>query len=84
MPVESADALLLSAADVSRRLAICKGHLHGLRRAGKFPLTPIRLGRAVRFSADELTRWTQAGCPAADRWRLIQQAEADRGRRATG
>jgi hypothetical protein len=38
------DALLLSAADVCRRLGIGLSHLHALRRAGRFPLVPFELG----------------------------------------
>jgi predicted DNA-binding transcriptional regulator AlpA len=67
----NADALLLSGPDVSRRLGIGISHLHGLRRAGQLPLTPIRLGRAVRFRADELARWVAAGCPAAAKWEAM-------------
>jgi predicted DNA-binding transcriptional regulator AlpA len=65
------DALLLSGPEVCRRLDIGLSHLHALRRAGKFPLIPVRLGRSVRWSADELTRWCAAGCPATDRWRAM-------------
>jgi predicted DNA-binding transcriptional regulator AlpA len=67
-----ADALLVSGPSVAERLGIGLSHLHGLKRAGKFPLTPIRLGRAVRYRVDELVAWTAAGCPAADRWRAMQ------------
>jgi excisionase family DNA binding protein len=71
MRSDAADALLLSASDVCRRLGIGVSHLHALRRAGKFPLTPVRLGRAVRFRADDLTRWVSAGCPAATKWNAM-------------
>lgn len=65
------NALLLSGPDVCARLRIGVSLFHGLRRQGRLPLTPIRLGRAVRFSADELARWTAAGCPNAMKWNAM-------------
>jgi predicted DNA-binding transcriptional regulator AlpA len=75
MPDDSANALLLSAQDVCDRLRIGLSHLHAMKRCGKFPLQPIRLGRAVRFRADELAAWIAAGCPTTDRWRAIQSTK---------
>jgi excisionase family DNA binding protein len=72
------DAILLNADDVCRRLSIGLSNFHKLRRAGKMPLTPVRLGRAVRFRASELAEWVAADCPTSDRWRLLQQAGAVR------
>lgn len=66
-------ALLLSGPAVCARLGIGKSTLHKMIRGGKFPLQPVRLCRAVRFRADELSTWVAAGCPAADRWRALQQ-----------
>ncbi len=67
--------LLLDVAAVCEALKIGRTKLHEMRRAGLFPLKAIPLGgRAVRYSVDELKRWVAAGCPAADRWRMLQQA----------
>ena len=66
------DSLLLSAAQICSRLSIGLSHLHGMRRAGRFPLQPIRLGKSVRFKATELSAWCDAGCPSGDRWRAMQ------------
>lgn len=72
MRVESPDAaLLVSGAECARRLGIGLSLFHSLRRQGRMPLAPIRLGRAVRFSAGELTRWAAAGCPAEAKWRAM-------------
>jgi predicted DNA-binding transcriptional regulator AlpA len=60
------DLILIDGAEICRRLSIGMSHFHALRRAGKFPLTPVRLGRAVRWRAADLARWIAAGCPA--RW----------------
>jgi predicted DNA-binding transcriptional regulator AlpA len=85
MPVESpaaADAILIDARGVCAKLAIGITHLKAMRATGKFPLPPVHLGRCIRWRADELARWCALGCPAADRWRMLQSANA--GRRATG
>jgi predicted DNA-binding transcriptional regulator AlpA len=73
------DALLLSGADVCRRLGIGLSHFHNLRRSDKFPLTTIRLGASVRWREDELRQWIECGCPAnADRWKMMAQATGSR------
>lgn len=38
-----------------------------LHSSGRCPL-PIRCGRSVRWSVDELRRWCDAGCPPRHRW----------------
>lgn len=68
----SESALLLSGKQVCHRLSIGLSHLHAMKRAGKFPLAPIRLGRSVRYSADDLRRWCEAGCPASAKWNAIE------------
>jgi predicted DNA-binding transcriptional regulator AlpA len=79
MPAESTDAALLIAGDeVCRRLSICKTKLHAMIRGGQFPIRPVRMGRAVRYPVAELNAWVSAGCPAADRWRAMQQMHARR------
>jgi len=71
MPADptTADSLLLSGPAVCARLGIGISSLHSLKRAGKFPLQPIRLGRSVRFSAAELAAWCEARCPSASVWK---------------
>jgi excisionase family DNA binding protein len=63
--------LLIDGAEVCARLSIGKSKLHQMIRAGRFPVSPIRLGRAVRYSAADLSAWVAAGCPASDRWRAM-------------
>ena len=77
------DALLLDAHGVCRALSIGVSHFHGLRKAGAFPLMPIRLGRSVRWKLSELLLWTEAGCPNQRRWDFIIQSQTA-GKRATG
>jgi predicted DNA-binding transcriptional regulator AlpA len=77
-------ALLLSGPAVCARLGIGVSSLHALRRAGKFPLKRIRLGRSVRFSAAELAEWVADGCPARARWQGINEKTAGANRRQIG
>jgi excisionase family DNA binding protein len=78
---ETTTALLIDASQVCARLSIGKSKLHQMLRAGHFPVAPVRLGRAVRYRADELAQWVAAGCPSSDRYRAMQ---AMSGRRIGG
>lgn len=83
IPADQASPLLLDADGVCLRLSIGKSHFFELKKTDRFPLQPLRLGRCVRFRADELQRWIDAGCPGAMRWKALKQMEATSGRRAT-
>ena len=40
--------------------------------AGRTPL-PVRLGRSVRWDAEELDAWISAGCPCRERWEALKE-----------
>jgi excisionase family DNA binding protein len=61
------EQLLLPASEAARLLGISKRHLHTLNVSGRLP-RPIRLGRSVRWNADELRAWITAGCPERNAW----------------
>lgn len=67
-----APPLLLDAAGVASALRISKRHLATLSSSGRIP-RPIRMGRAVRWNADEIRRWIEAGGPSRDKWEAIRQ-----------
>jgi len=72
MDADKAPPLLIDVGEVCRLLSVGRTCLHDMRRCGRFPLHAIHIGRrAVRFSADELSRWVSAGCPNAERWRAM-------------
>ena len=73
-PIAAPAPLLVDAKTAARLCGLGKTAWYALHAAGRIPM-PIRLGRAVRWNADELRGWTAAGCPARDRW------EAMKGRR---
>ena len=62
--VESAlwnDVILASKLRVSRSM------VHKLNSAGKLP-APVRLGRCLRWRADEINAWLADGCPSRSEW----------------
>src|SRR6266851_4898771 len=77
-PAQPAPWLLLLD-DLSRLLQRPKRSLERDLAAGRIGPRAIRnLGRAIKFSAEEVRRWCEAGCPPARAWRM-RQGEANRG-----
>lgn len=52
---------------LASKLKISRSMVHKLNSAGKLP-APVRLGRCLRWRADEINSWVSAGCPARDTW----------------
>lgn len=48
-------------------LGISRSMVHKLNSAGKLP-APVRLGRCLRWRADEIAAWVAAGCPSRADW----------------
>jgi excisionase family DNA binding protein len=63
--------LLLSAPEVAELLGVSKRHVAALNSSGRLP-RPIRLGRAVRWHADEMREWLAAGAPSRERWEALR------------
>ncbi|WP_437202245.1 helix-turn-helix transcriptional regulator [Planctomicrobium sp. SH664] len=63
--------MALTAADVARLLNVSIRHVAALNATGRLP-RPIRLGRAVRWNAEELRAWLAAGAPSRDRWEILR------------
>lgn len=64
--------IALPAADVAKLLDVSERHVWALHASGRLP-RPIRLGRAVRWSADELRDWLAAGAPSRDAWERAKE-----------
>lgn len=45
-------------------LRISAKHIRCELRAGRFPLAPVKFGRAVRWNVAAVDAWIAAGCPA--------------------
>jgi predicted DNA-binding transcriptional regulator AlpA len=67
-------ALAISAAEVARLLGVSERHLWALDASERVP-RPIRLGRSVRWSLDELRAWISAGAPGRAEWEALRRVE---------
>lgn len=63
--------LLLSARDAARLCGVSVKTWRRWDSAGRVPI-PIRIGGAVRWRADELHQWINAGCPGRREWLAIR------------
>jgi predicted DNA-binding transcriptional regulator AlpA len=60
--------LLIDAKQAAGLLGIGRSLFYEMHSSGRLGPLPIRLGRAVRWRCDELTRWVDAGCPPRVKW----------------
>ena len=59
--------LLIDARQATKLLNLSSRTLWTMYNTGRMP-QPIRIGRAIRWSFDELRTWVAEGCPAQDKW----------------
>jgi len=69
---EQAQPFLIHSRDAAKLLGISERTLWGMSHAEETP-SPIRIGRNVRWSIEELRAWTRYGCPPRSRWNTIWQ-----------
>jgi len=65
--------MAFTAAELAKRLGISERHLWALNASGRLP-RPVRFGRSVRWSAEELRDWLAAGAPTRDGWEAMRQS----------
>ena len=75
MKKRKSGVLAISAAKLARRLGVSLRHLRRLDSAGKLP-KPIRLGRSVRWSVQEIKSWIKAGAPDRSTWQALKKHSA--------
>ncbi len=63
----------LTAADAALLLGISESHFYCLHKTGRLGPLPVRMGRAVRWSRQELVEWFNAGSPPRSRWQGIRK-----------
>ena len=56
---------LLNVKQVASILSISQRQVWKLLAAGKV-VSPVRLGRSVRFRASDISRWVELGCPSRE------------------
>jgi excisionase family DNA binding protein len=63
-----AEAIGFSASDAAALLGISESHFYNLHKTGRLGPLPTRMGRAVRWSRQELVEWFNAGSPPRNKW----------------
>lgn len=63
---------LLSAKSLGQRLSLSKRQIFRLNSSGKIP-APVRIGGAVRWSAQECSDWLAAGAPDRKTWEQMKR-----------
>jgi len=67
MSSESLQKLMLAAPDLAVVLGVSTSYIWRMHSSGKIPL-PRKLGRRTAWSAKEIDRWIDAGCPPREIW----------------
>lgn len=67
MPPED-KGLLIDMKAAAKLLDLSERTVWGMANSGRMP-KPIKIGRAVRWSHEELRAWVNAGCPPLDEWK---------------
>jgi excisionase family DNA binding protein len=70
------EPLGLSAAEAAMLLGVSESHFYCLHKTGRLGPLPVRMGRAVRWSRQELVDWFNAGSPPRKRWLAIHTHRA--------
>jgi predicted DNA-binding transcriptional regulator AlpA len=67
--------LLLDGPSAAKLLGISERQLRKLEVTGRIP-PPVRIGRSVRWSRENLASWVREGCPTAERFEGHSQGGA--------
>lgn len=62
------EGLLIDMKAAAKLLDLSERTVWGMANSGRMP-KPIRIGRAVRWSYEELRAWVNAGCPPQGEWK---------------
>jgi len=65
---------LLNAKTLGQMLSLSKRQIFRLNSCGKIP-KPIRIGGAVRWSAEEISAWLSASAPDRRTWEVMREAQ---------
>jgi predicted DNA-binding transcriptional regulator AlpA len=65
---------LLTAKTLGQTLSLSKRQVHRLNLLGKIP-APLRIGGAVRWSAEEMSAWLAAGAPDRAKWQAMKEVK---------
>lgn len=62
---------LLRDREVARVMGVSKSMIHKRNRMGLLPM-PIRIGRVLRWDANEIQAWIDAGLPSREKWEAMK------------
>lgn len=65
------ELLLIDTQRACKLLGVSPRKLWQMYNSGEMP-APIRIGRAVRWSHEELRAWVEAGCPPQNEWKRMR------------
>ena len=65
--------MVVSAHELAEMLGLSVRTIRRLDCSGKLP-RPVRIGGAVRWRTEEITRWLAAGCPDRKEWEALRLA----------
>jgi predicted DNA-binding transcriptional regulator AlpA len=63
----------LNIKELAALLGVSVRHVERLDCAGKLP-RPLRLGRAKRWSVNEIKSWLAVDCPEREPWQALKKA----------
>ena len=66
------EPLLIDATGAAALLGIGRSFFYENLATERIPLKPIRFGRKVLFSVQELRRFVESGCPPAGKWQKVR------------
>ena len=72
------EPLLVDADDAAVLVRLSRAMFFKCLAGGRIGPTPIRFGKALRFSVAELRDWAAAGCPDRAEWARIRDRGAAR------
>lgn len=65
--------VMLDAKAVAQMFAVSLRTVRHWDAAGMMP-EPVRIGSAVRWRADEISAWSEAGCPGREKWSALRKS----------
>jgi len=70
---------LLTARELAKELAVSQRTVWKLLSGGRLP-GPLRIGRSVRWRAEQISEWCRLGCPPRDEFEAATGGDRRAGR----
>lgn len=73
MTNEQKTPFAISAKELAGRMEVSLRHVRRMDSSGQLP-RPIKLGKCVRWSVEEINNWIDAGTPNREEWEMRKVA----------